>query len=219
MKSAAILIALMGSSAVTALEPRMVKPLTGSSEVVVTRTVTVTTFQGAAPTHGNSTASRALHRTKSSGRKGPPRVSHGASLLEHMPSSHGVVKEIPEPSAINEALSARAPMPMVVMPTISVTSKIGTPAAQHRPGYKAHNGTFSLVHVTNHTATHVKGKSSDGMEDLKEWLKKIDGKVSDTVNGIQGTISNEADDVEDSVLSKATDLLSEAHEEDATSSI
>lgn len=220
MKSAAIVIALMGSSAVTALEPRLAQPLAGSSEVVVTRTVTVTTFQGASPTNGNSSAIRAIHRTKSSGRKGPPRVSHVVSPLEHMPSSHGVVKEVPEPSATNEALSARAPMPIVVIPTVSMTSETETPAPKNNEtGFKAHNGTFNLVHVTNHTANRGKGKTSDGMGDLTEWLKKLDGKVSDKVNEIKGSISNKVDDVEDSVLSKATNLLSEASDEDAIASI
>lgn len=218
MKSTAILVALMGSSAVTALEPRLVRPITGSSEVVVTRTVTVTTFQRAAQTHANSSTNRAVHRTKSGGRKGPASVRPVASPLERLPSSHGVVKEVPEPS--NEAIIARAPMPVVVMPTISATSGTETPVAKNnRLGFKAHNGTFNLVHVKNHTATHGKGKPSDGMEDLKEWLKKVDGTVSDKINEIKGTISNKADDVEDSVLSKVTNMLNEVRDEDTASSI
>lgn len=218
MKSSAILIALMGSSAVTALEPRLVKPVTGASEVVVTRTVTVTTFEGAAQTHGNSSANRGVHRTKSGGRKGPASVRPVASPLEHLPSSHGVVKEVPEPS--NEAIVARAPMPVVVMPTISAALGTETPVAKNnRPGFKAHNGTFNLVHVTNHTAHHGKGKPSDGMEELKEWLKKIEGTVSDKVNKIEGSITNKADGVEDSVLSKVTNMLNEVRDEDTASSI
>lgn len=218
MKSTAILLALMGSSAVTALEPRLVKPVTGASEVVVTRTVTVTTFQGAAQTHGNSFANQGVHRTKSGGRKGPASVRPVASPLEHMPSSYGVVKEVPEPS--NEAIAARAPMPMVVMPTISAALGTETPVSKNnRPGFKAHNGTFNLVHVTNHTANHGKGKPSDGMEDLKEWLKKVDGTVSDKVDEIKASISNKADDTEDSVLSKVTNMLNEVRGEDAAPSV
>lgn len=105
------------------------------------------------------------------------------------------------------------------MPTMSATLGSETTVAKsNRPGVKAHNGTFNLVHVTNHTADQSKVKPGDGMKDLKEWLKKIDGIVSDEVDEIKGSASNKADDMEDSVLSKVTNLLNEVRDEDAASS-
>lgn len=68
------------------------------------QTVTITTFQGAAPMHKNVSASQGIHRTKGSGRHGPPRG--GPSTRDHMPSLHGVVKEVPEPTNASKTKSA-----------------------------------------------------------------------------------------------------------------
>ncbi|KAJ4418723.1 hypothetical protein N0V82_005396 [Gnomoniopsis sp. IMI 355080] len=208
MKSTAILAALIGSSAVTALEPR----LAGTSEVVMTRTVTVTTFQQAGPTDGSMLANRDVHGNKGNKGKGPARGPAAASPRESMPSFHSVAQEVPrtEPT---QRINVRGPMPMVVIPTPSAASSVGMPIAQnddhgyaspssHTIGSKPHNGTFNLMHVTNHTADHGKGKPQskphNDKEDLKEWVKNL-----------EGTVSEKAKDLEDSALSKAKDMLNE----------
>lgn len=213
MKSTAVLAAVIGSSAVIALEARLENPVLGTSEVVVTRTVTVTTFQQAGPTDGIKFANREVHNTKGHGRKGPSRSHAAASPPERMPSFHGVAPEVPDPT--HEAINARSPMPIVVMPTLSAVSSVGLPVAEshkqgpaaptkYRHGIKPHNGTFNLTHVTNYTAHHGKVKHHNGMVDLKDWIKKV-----------EGTVSDKANDVEKSALTKAQDLLNEVRAEDA----
>lgn len=122
-----------------------------------------------------------------------------------MPGFHGAASEVPEPT--KEAINARAPIPVVVVPTPSASSAAGKPIAGngaqghaapggHRPGNKAHNGTFNLLHVMNHTADDRKGKHHDKAGDLQDWIKKV-----------EDTASSKAKDVEDSALSKAQDIL------------
>ncbi|KAJ4396014.1 hypothetical protein N0V93_000230 [Gnomoniopsis smithogilvyi] len=214
MKSTAVLAALIGSSTVTALEPRLMEAVSGTSEVVMTRTVTVTTFQQAEPTDGTISANRDIHSTKGHERKGSPRRRAVASPLESMSNFYGVAQEVPEPT--NAAINARAPMPIVVMPTLSSDPRVGQHIAEsdkqghavptdHRYGTKPHNGTFKFVHVTNYTADHGNGKPHDDMTDLEDWVKKV-----------EGTVSDKAKHMEDSALSKAKDLLNEVRSEDAT---
>lgn len=126
MKCAAILAALIGSSAITALEPRLWKPATGMSEVIMTRTVTVTTFQQAESTDGNILKYRDVQSTKGSARKGVPRNHTPAGSPDRMSSSQGVTEEIQ--GLVKEAIDARATIPTVVMPT--VLSKIWTLVAR-----------------------------------------------------------------------------------------
>lgn len=60
------------------------------------------------------------------------------------------------------------------------------------------------MHTTNHTAEHGTGKPHHEMEGLKDWLKKVEAIVADKAN-----------EVEDSALSKAEELLNEVFTEDA----
>lgn len=204
MKSTAILVALIGSSAVNAIELMESRPVTITSEVVMTRTVTITTFQAAEPTFSPLLEDRKVHRAKGSGRKAHSGGRPAASPLERMPGFHGAAKEVPEPS--KRAINARAPMPMAAIPTMSASAKAGMPVVQNdtqgfaaaKPDMKSHNGTFHPLHRANHTANHGKGKSHNEMDHLKDWI-----------NRVEKTAANKVDEVESSVSSKAKNLFTE----------
>lgn len=196
MKSTTFFVALIGSSAVSAIELRLAKSVSAMSEVLVTRTVTVTTFQGAVPTNDNNFAQRCLQETQGSGGQALESGRPAPSPVENMPGVQQTngAQEIPEPS--NEAINVQAPMPKVIMPTIPAFSKVGKPvvgngtqdyaaAVLRRPGTKAHNGTFPLLHVTNNTASDWKDQHHNKTENFQKWRKNVEEGASSKVKQVQ----------------------------------